>query len=444
MKFQEKNIGILGLGKSGYWSAKLAKSLKNNVFVSDSNTNVNEMFVDDLKMLGIDVEIGIHSNQILESDLIIKSPGIPNDSEIMNKINSEKIPVISEIEFAGNHSKTKNICITGTNGKTTTVSLLTEILSKEMNVLKSGNIGIPFSKIVLENKLYNQNDIDYCILELSSFQLEHCSQLKKEISVILNISLDHMDRYDSFKDYFETKIKIFENAKYCLFNYDDNFLNERIKSNDKNIIPFSISKEQGYYYYDTNKILSNGNSISIDIDDISLKGIHNISNIIIAAEIARRVGIDQENICRAVREFEGLEHRFEHFISYSGIDFINDSKSTNIDSLKKALESISEKVVLILGGIPKEDDFSDISLFKKSILKIIVYGEASHKIYNSLPKDISVERIEKFEDAVQVAIDSAVENSVVLLSPACASFDQFDNYKERGKKFKNIVERFYA
>ena len=444
MRFEEKNIGILGLGKSGYWSAKLAKSLKNNVFVSDSNTNVNEMFVDDLKMLGVDVEIGIHSNQILESDLIIKSPGIPNDSEIMNKINSEKIPVISEIEFAGNHSKTKNICITGTNGKTTTVSLLTEILSKEMNVLKSGNIGIPFSKIVLENKLYDQNDIDYCILELSSFQLEHCSKLKKEISVILNISLDHMDRYDSFKDYFETKIKIFENAKYCLFNYDDNFLNERIKSNDKNIIPFSIREEKGYYYYDKNKILSNGNSISIDTDDISLKGIHNVSNIIIAAEIAKKVGIDQENICRAVREFEGLEHRFEHFISYNGIDFINDSKSTNIDSAKKALESISGKVILILGGIPKEDDFSDISLFKKSILKIIVYGEASHKIYNSLPKDISLERIEKFEDAVQVAIESAVENSVVLLSPACASFDQFDNYEERGKKFKNIVERFYA
>ena len=444
MKFEEKNIGILGLGKSGYWSAKLAKSLKNNVFVSDSNTNVNEMFVDDLKMLGIDVEIGIHSNQILESDLIIKSPGIPNDSEIMNKINSEKIPVISEIEFAGNHSKTKNICITGTNGKTTTVSLLTEILSKEMNVLKSGNIGIPFSKIVLENKLCDQNDIDYCILELSSFQLEHCSKLKKEISVILNISLDHMDRYDSFEDYSETKIKIFENAKYCLFNYDDNFLNERIKSNDKNIIPFSIRKEKGYYYYDKNKILSNGNTISIDINDISLKGIHNVSNIIIAAEIAKKVGIDQENICMAIREFEGLEHRFEHFISYNGIDFINDSKSTNIDSVKKALESISGKVILILGGIPKEDDFSDISLFKKSILKIIVYGEASHKIYNSLPKDISIERIEKFEDAVQVAIESAVENSVVLLSPACASFDQFDNYEERGKKFKNIVERFYA
>ncbi len=444
MKFEEKKIGILGLGKSGYWSARLAKSLKNNVFVSDSNINVNEIFVDELKMLGVDVETGIHSNQILESDLIIKSPGIPNDSEIMNKINSEKIPVISEIEFAGNHSKTKNICITGTNGKTTTVSLVTEMLSKEMKVLKSGNIGIPFSKIVLENKLYDQNDIDYCILELSSFQLEHCSKLRKEISVILNISLDHMDRYESFEEYFETKMKIFDNAKYCLFNHDDNFLNERIKSNDKNIIPFSIRKEQGYYYYDRNKILSNGNNLSIDIDDISLRGIHNISNIIIAAEIARRVGIDQEGIYKAVSEFEGLEHRFEHFISYNQIDFINDSKSTNIDSTKKALESISKKIILILGGIPKEDDFSQISLFKKSILKIIVYGEASHKIYNSLTKDIAVERIEKFENAVHVAIDSAVENSVVLLSPACASFDQFDNYKERGKKFKNIVERFHS
>ena len=194
MKSQGKNIGILGLGKSGYWSAKLAKSLKNNVFVSDSNTKVNEMFVDDLKMLGIDVEIGIHSNQILESDLIIKSPGIPNDSEIMNKINSEKIPVISEIEFAGNHSKTKNICITGTNGKTTTVSLVTEILSKEMNVLKSGNIGIPFSKIVLENKLYDQNDIDYCILELSSFQLEHCNVPVENWIILKYNNQYHFDR----------------------------------------------------------------------------------------------------------------------------------------------------------------------------------------------------------------------------------------------------------
>ena len=444
MKFEEKNIGILGLGKSGYWSAKLAKSLNNNVFVSDSNKHVNQAFRDDLKILGIELEIGIHSNQILKSDIIIKSPGIPNNSEIMNKINAAKIPVISEIEFAGKISKSKNICITGTNGKTTTVSLLTEILSKEMNVLKSGNIGIPFSKIVLENKLYDKNDIDYCILELSSFQLEHCSSLKKEISVILNISADHMDRYNSIEEYFETKLKIFDNAKHCFFNYDDKFLNKRIVTGSKNISPFSITKDQGYFYYNSNKIFSNGQRFSFDTNSISIKGIHNISNIIAAAEIAHMVGISNDNIYQAVSKFKSLEHRFEHFSSYNGIDFINDSKSTNIDSAKRALESISKKVILILGGIPKEDDFSEISLFKNNILKIIVYGEASDKIYNSLSNDINVEKIEHFENAVHNAINSAVESSVVLLSPACASFDQFDNYKERGKKFKNIVERFYA
>ena len=214
MKYEGKNIGILGLGKSGYWSAKLAKSLNNNVFVSDSNEKVNQKYMGDLIMLGVELEIGVHSNQILKSDIIIKSPGIPNNSKVLRKINDERIPVISEIEFAGNLSKSKNICITGTNGKTTTVSLLTDILSTQKKVLKSGNIGIPFSKIVLENKLHDKNDFDYCILELSSFQLEHCSKLKKEISVILNISVDHMDRYQSFEEYFETKMKIFDNAKY--------------------------------------------------------------------------------------------------------------------------------------------------------------------------------------------------------------------------------------
>tara|TARA_B100000401_G_scaffold80784_1_gene50838 strand:+ start:4505 stop:5839 length:1335 start_codon:yes stop_codon:yes gene_type:complete len=444
MRFKKKNIGILGLGKSGYWSAKLAKSLNNNVFISDSNKNVNQMFIDDLKMLGIDLEIGIHSNQILKSDIIIKSPGIPNDLEIMKKISAEKIPVISEIEFAGKISNTKNICITGTNGKTTTVSLLTEILSKEKNVLKSGNIGIPFSKIVLENKLYDKNDIDYCILELSSFQLEHCKSLKKEISVILNISVDHMDRYDTIEEYFKTKLKIFDNAKYCLFNYDDNFLKKRIDSNRRNTIPFSITKNKGHYYYDNDKICSDDLNFSFDIDSISIKGIHNISNIIIAADIAYMIGISNDNIYQALREFKSLDHRFEHFHSYEGIDFINDSKSTNIDSVKKALESISKKVILILGGIPKEDDFSEILLFKKNILKIIVYGEAADKVYNSLSKDIDVERIDQFENAVHFALESAIESSVVLLSPACASFDQFNNYQERGIKFKNIVERFYA
>jgi len=444
MTFQTKNIGILGLGKSGYWSAKLAKSMDYNVFISDSNTNVKAEFIEDLKILGANVEIGKHSNKILKSDLIIKSPGISNDIEIMDQIKASKIPVISEIEFAGNLSNVKNICITGTNGKTTTVSLITEILRKEKNVLKSGNIGIPFSKIVLENKLYDTNDYDYCILELSSFQLEHCTSLEKEISVFLNISVDHMDRYSSFDEYFKTKLQIFENAKHCLFNYDDNMLSEKVYNSNLDLTPFSITKEKGNYFLDKNKICSNDYSMSLNIDNISLKGSHNISNIILATEIANKVGIKKDNICKAISEFEGLEHRFECFFSKNGIDFINDSKSTNIDSAMKAIESISKKIILIIGGIAKEDDFSEILFFKKKILKIIVYGESRDKIHDSLSKKIKIEKFEKFEEAVHIAVKSAIDSSVVLLSPACSSFDQFDNYEQRGIKFKKIIERFYA
>lgn len=444
MKFEGKKIGILGLGKSGYWSAKLARSLDLDVFVSDSNSNINLSFINDLKMIGTELEIGKHSNKILKSDIIIKSPGISNDIEIMQIINASKIPVISEIEFAGNLSKVKNICITGTNGKTTTVSLLTEILRKEMNVLKSGNIGIPYSKIVLENKLYDKNDIDYCILELSSFQLENCSSLEKEISVFLNISIDHLDRYISFDEYFNTKLKIFENAKHCLFNYDDNLLKDRISNDKLNLFPFSISKEKGNYFFDNNKICSNDLKMSYKIDDIPLKGVHNISNIILATEIANKVGIKNQNICNALSEFKELEHRFEHFSSFDSIDFINDSKSTNIDSTMKALESTSKKVILILGGIPKEDDFSKILSFKKNIIKIIVYGQGRDIIYNSLSANIDIESIKQFDNAVKAAIKSATNSCVVLLSPACSSFDQFNNFEERGHTYKKIVERFYA
>ena len=443
MKFEAKNIGILGLGESGYWSAKLAITMDCNVFISDINTKVKTEFVDDLKILGAGIEIGKHSNEILKSDLIIKSPGISNNIDIMHKIKDSKIPVMSEIEFAGNFSNVKNVCITGTNGKTTTVSLIAKILSKEKHVLKSGNIGIPFSKMVLENKLYDKNDYDYCILELSSFQLEHCSSLAKEISVILNISVDHMDRYCSFDEYINTKLKIFENAKHCIYNYDDKLLKEKFNDNI-DIIPFSTNKEKGNYFFDKNKICSNDLSMAIKTSEISLNGIQNMSSIIAASEIANKIGIRNDNIYNAINEFEGLEHRFEYFFSINDIDFINDSKSTNIDSAIKAIESISKKMILILGGIAKEDDFSEISLFKKNISKIIVYGESRNKIYDSLSSEIEIEKIEQFEDAINAALRSAVNSNVVILSPACASFDQFKNYEERGIRFKNMVERFYA
>ena len=206
MNFQDKYIGIIGLGKSGYWSAKLSKSLDYNVFISDINIEPNHPYVQDLEQLNVEVEVGKHSDKILDCDVIIKSPGISNKINLFKKISNHNIPVISEIEFASLLSNVDNICVTGTNGKTTTVSLIFDIISSELNILKSGNIGIPFSRVVLENKLYKKNKYDYCVLELSSFQLEHSYYLKKEISAILNISVDHMDRYDSFTQYLDLSL----------------------------------------------------------------------------------------------------------------------------------------------------------------------------------------------------------------------------------------------
>ena len=252
------------------------------------------------------------------------------------------------------------------------------------------------------------------------------------------------EKIDVVDEYFNTKLKIFENARHCLFNYDDNILNKKVNNKKLDLFAFSLTEEKGNYFFDKNKICSNDSSMTLNTDEISLKGIHNISNIIVATEIASKVGIKKENICNAIKEFEGLEHRFECFHSINGIDFINDSKSTNIDSAIKAIQSISKKIILILGGIAKEDDFSEILFFKKNILKIIVYGESRHKIYDSLSSEIEIEKIEQFEDAINNAVGSAVSSSVVLLSPACSSFDQFNNYEERGIKFKKIIERFYA
>ena len=444
MKFEGKKIGIIGLGKSGYWASKLAKSIDCNVFASDSNSNLDLSIIDDLKNIGVEVETGEHSNRLLNSDIIIKSPGISNDIEILKKLEKSNTQIVSEIEFAGMISNVNNICITGTNGKTTTVSLITKILSEELNVLKSGNIGIPFSQIVFEHKLYKDNDIDYCILELSSFQLEHCSHLKKEISAFINISTDHMDRYDNFDDYFNTKLKVFENSKHCFFNNDDKILRERMIKSKSNKESFSTKKEIGNFFFKENKIFTNDLRLSLNVDEISLKGVHNISNIILAAEVAIKVGIKKENIFKAIKNFNGLEHRFEFFKSSKGVDYINDSKSTNVNSTVKALESITKNVILILGGIPKESNFSEILLHKSKILKVIVYGEARNLIYDSLSEEVKVFKIEKFEDAVHLAIKSSMKDSIILLSPACASFDQFNNYEERGYKYKDIIERYCA
>ena len=259
MNLDNKNIGILGLGVSGYSAAKLASSLGANVFVSDSKSDINDSYMKELTNMGVDIELGLHSEKILNSDLIIKSPGIPNDIEIIQSILHSKTEVISEIEFAYRMSDLKIIAITGTNGKTTTVTCLYEVLKKKFNVVKSGNIGTPFSEIIYKENKYKTLDTDFCILELSSFQIDDIDTFKPDIAMILNISPDHLDRYADFSDYSKSKMNLFKNMKnsdLIIYNHDDNILCDEVEKRDKMFTAYSLNKNFSIFYLKDKKIES--------------------------------------------------------------------------------------------------------------------------------------------------------------------------------------------
>ena len=447
VNLDNKNIGILGLGVSGYSAAKLASSLGANVFVSDSKSDVNDSYMKELTNMGVDIELGLHSEKILNSDLIIKSPGIPNDIEIIQSILDSKTEVISEIEFAYRMSYLKIIAITGTNGKTTTVTCLYEVLKKKFNVVKSGNIGTPFSEIIYKENKYKTLDTDFCILELSSFQIDDIDTFKPDIAMILNISPDHLDRYADFSDYSKSKMNLFKNMKdsdLIIYNHDDNVLCDEVEKRDKIFTAYSLNKNFSIFYLKDKKIESVHSKKNLHIDECELSGIHNISNFIGVATIASHLGLDDKDIFQSLKMFKGLHHRFEIFKQVDGIKFINDSKATNIASVKVAIDSIDRNIVLIMGGLPKESDFSEIIKYSESIKSIIAYGVASDDIYNSLSDSCKVLKIKKFEQAINSAIDLAERGDSVLMSPGCSSYDQFKNFEERGNFFKSIVERHYS
>ena len=447
MNLSNKNIGILGLGVSGYSAAKLASSLGANVFVSDSKSDVNDSYIKELTDMGVDIELGVHSRKILNSELIIKSPGIPSDIEIIQSILDSKTEIISEIEFAYRLSDLKIIAITGTNGKTTTVTCLYEVLKKKFNVVKSGNIGTPFSEIVYKENKYKTSNTDFCILELSSFQIDDIDTFKPDIAMILNISRDHLDRYTDFIDYSKSKMNLFKNMKdndLIIYNHDDPVVCEEVEKRDGVFTAYSLDKSFSIFYLEDRSIESVHSEKNLYIDDCKLSGIHNISNFIGIATIASHLGLDDKDIFESLKIFKGLEHRFEAFKEVDGVKFINDSKATNIASVKVAIDSIDKNIVLIMGGLPKESDFSAIIDCAQSIKSIIAYGKASNDIYNSLSGSCKVVKIEKFEEAINSAINLAVKGDSVLMSPGCSSYDQFKNFEERGNFFKSIVERHYS
>jgi len=440
-----KKITILGCGESGMGAALLAQSKGGEVFVSDSS-EIKPEFKKSLIEANIPFEEKKHTLDIIaSSDIIIKSPGIPEKAEIIKAVRAQSIPVISEIEFAARYTPAKIIAITGSNGKTTTTLLTYHIFKKAgLNVGLAGNVGKSFALSVL------QNQFDYYVLEISSFQLDDIVSFKPHIAVLLNITPDHLDRYNyNFQNYIDSKFLITKNqtpSDYFIYCYDDkviknNFQNKNIQAQ---AIPFSIKETlpTGGYISENQLIINiNKNQFNMSILDLSLEGKHNQYNSLAAGIASFVSNIRKEVIRESLSDFEAVEHRLEKVLKIRGIEFINDSKATNVNSTWYALETVKKPIIWIVGGVDKGNDYSELeALVKEKVKTIVCLGIDNTKILKAFEHlNIPMYDTKSMEEAVRTAYKAGVPGDVVLLSPACASFDLFQNYEDRGKKFKNAV-----
>ena len=439
-------IVILGAGESGYGSAVLAMKLGYEVFVSDSGV-IKEAYRDLMDVKGINFEEGTHSESlILDAVEVIKSPGIPDKAEIVTKIKSKNIPVISEIEFAGRYTNSKKICITGTNGKTTTTLLTYHILQKAgIHVGLAGNVGKSFALQVAED------NYDYYVLELSSFQLDGMYSFKPDIAVLLNITPDHLDRYDyTLQNYIDSKFRITNNQNsndafvYCA---DDEITVQEVSKHKiaATHYPFSIKKTEGMSaFIEENHLHINikNQTLHMSIFDLALQGKHNLYNSMAAGIAARIIDIRKDVVRESFSDFKNIEHRLEHVMTVHGIEFINDSKATNINSTWYALECMQKPIVWIVGGVDKGNDYESLmELVKTKVKAIVCLGVDNQKIHDAFGGVVpEITDTRTAADAVKAAYEKGRKGDVVLLSPACASFDLFKNYEDRGWQFKKAVK----
>jgi UDP-N-acetylmuramoylalanine--D-glutamate ligase len=441
----DKRIVILGAGESGTGAAVLAKSKGFEVFVTDLG-KIKPAYKEILFNYEIDWEEEQHTERlILNADEVIKSPGISDKVEIIQLIQKKKIPVISEIEFAGRYTDAKKICITGSNGKTTTTSLLHHMLRRAgLNCGMAGNVGKSFAMQVA-TKQY-----DYYVIELSSFQLDGMFQFKPDISILLNITPDHLDRYGyNMQNYADSKMRITQNLSeddYFIYCSDDEITIselEKIVLRAKQL-EFSQEKKvkQGAHVENGNMIIKvNDDEMSIPLSELSLKGKHNTYNSMAASIASRVLDIKKEIIRECLQDFAGVEHRLERFIKVHGIEFINDSKATNVNSTWYALECMTSPTIWILGGVDKGNDYSSlVPLVKEKVKAIICLGIDNSKIHAAFNGIVDViEDAGSMKEAVLKAYKQGEKEDVVLLSPCCASFDLFKNYEDRGEQFKECV-----
>ncbi len=431
LPIHNKKIGILGAARSGLAAAQLANNLGADVFISDSNNLSN------VKIDGVECEFGKHSNRILDSDLVIKSPGIKNNSKIIQKINSVSIPIVSEIEFASWFTNGFIIALTGTNGKTTTVELIDSILKNNGFIsFLGGNIGVPFSTNVLNERNNSNRDDFFHVLEVSSFQLDDIKYFKPNISIILNISPDHIDYHKNFDNYLNAKLKITMNQDInCHAIINENQISNIHQKSKAKEIKFKVLE---------NSFFLKGKKIELDISKSLLKGQHNYENILSAFIACKLCGLENESITNSINAFNPLPHRLEEISFKSESIFYNDSKATNLHATCAAIDTIKSNIILILGGIDKNNsDFSILKKYKNKIQKIILYGESREFINKQLASYFDIYSYQNFDKAVYKSIQLSNSSDNILLSPACASFDQFKNYEERGNYFKEIVFNYY-
>ena len=439
-----KHISILGAGESGLGAAILAKKEGWTVFVSELG-EVNEKFTEELDRLEVEWEQSGHDEaRILASDLIVKSPGIPDTVQLILKARMQNIPVVSEIEFAGYYNKAKTICITGSNGKTTTAMLTHHILKKAgINVGLAGNIGESFAKQVA------QESHDWYVLELSSFQLDNMYSFKADIAILLNITPDHLDRYDyKMENYAASKMRITQNQSeddWFIYNADDQWINQLLETvkGQAAQAPFSLDKmiKKGGYATSKQITININGELTMGIHELALKGKHNTQNSLASGIASRVLEIRKEIVRESLSDFVNVEHRLEFVAKVHGIEFINDSKATNVNSTWFALESMEKPTVWIVGGVDKGNDYEELMpLVDEKVKAIICLGKDNSKILEAF--DGKVETIVETQSALEAVAWGyrlAKKDETVLLSPACASFDLFESYEERGNEFKQAV-----
>ena len=453
-----KNIGIIGIARSGISVARLLKRYGINIFLSDYSDK--SKFSDiDLSVFDDAIEFGGHSEKLFDMDAIVVSPGVPLSSSIFKKIKEKNIPIFGEIDIAYKftHPDTKIIAVTGSNGKSTTVSLIYHILKeKGFDVILAGNIGDAYSGFDVETQR------DFIVLELSSFQLELVGSLRADVAAILNITPDHLNRYASLWHYAMAKFNIFNNSTendLNILGYDSDIVLENItsKGGESVIAEHALQKHHihNYSFFSTkstdekkidafikdNDIYIKGKKVMENIHLLPLKGPHTYQNIL-ASLLAVSSYIDFTDIFSIISSFKPLEHRMEHFLEFNGVEFVNDSKATNTESVKNALKSYDKPIHLILGGSDKGEDFKDLfDDFDGEIKKLYLIGETAEKMSKDFMGKYPLEIFNDFESAIKDTIKNSERGDIVLLSPACASFDWFQNYEDRGKKFKALVRK---